>query len=129
MLQESNNRELIVSVLFQLDIKAVELHKNGVKLKLQEQPFKVCVCSCGNPAKWFHVRKFAFPTALDTLAFLLFRLQRHGPTGTVVCRQPEYKNLWLGPRDLCRHLNKARAFTKLATDSATESDRKETGAI
>lgn len=79
MLQESNNRELIVSVLFQLDIKAVELHKNGVKLKLEEQPFKVCVCSCGNPAKWFHVRKFAFPTAPDTLAFLFFRLQRHGP--------------------------------------------------
>src|ERR1700722_7631793 len=41
MLQQSKHPLTHRFGVFQLDVQAGELHKNGVKLKLQEQPFKV----------------------------------------------------------------------------------------
>jgi len=35
--------------VFQLDVRAGELHKKGVKIKLQEKPFKVLACFLERP--------------------------------------------------------------------------------
>jgi DNA-binding response OmpR family regulator len=37
--------------VFQLDVRAAEFHKTGVKLKLQEQPFKVLCLLLQHPGE------------------------------------------------------------------------------
>lgn len=37
--------------VFQVDVRAGELHKNGVKLKLQEQPFQVLCLFLEHPGE------------------------------------------------------------------------------
>jgi len=37
---------------FELDVRAGELRKQGVRIKIQEQPFQVLTRSCSGRAKW-----------------------------------------------------------------------------
>jgi DNA-binding winged helix-turn-helix (wHTH) protein len=50
--------------VFQLDVRAGELHKNGVKLKLQDQPFQVLCLLTERPGELIsreEIRKRLWP--------------------------------------------------------------------
>jgi hypothetical protein len=49
MNEAATNRHLVRFGAFELDLKAGELRKNGLKIKLQEQPFQVLAILLGRP--------------------------------------------------------------------------------
>jgi DNA-binding winged helix-turn-helix (wHTH) protein len=51
MFQQSKHPLIYRFGVFRLDVQADELHKNGVKLKLQEQPFKVLCLLLQHPGE------------------------------------------------------------------------------
>ena len=51
MEQNSSSPGLVRFGAFELDLRAGELHKNGLKIKLQEQPLQVLAMLLGRPGE------------------------------------------------------------------------------
>ena len=52
MALETRNSGVVRFATFQVDLQSGELRKQGVKIKVQEQPFRVLTVCCKGPVKW-----------------------------------------------------------------------------
>ena len=60
----SERAEILRFGVFEVDVRAGELRKQGARIKLQEQPFHVLTVLLQRSGEWSHAKNFAPRTGL-----------------------------------------------------------------